>query len=107
MNDVINNLKKFDTCKIQLTLVIKFMSSKDTEEDHVKYSKSKSKVIVIHNKADEFIDKLFESLLSRCQIDLEISMKGSDFIFDYVDLLHYKCHKTIPKRGVSYIDSPI
>ena len=32
-------------------------------------------------------------------------MRGSDFIFDYVHLLYYKCHKINFKRGGSYIDS--
>ena len=30
------------------------------------------------------------------------SMKGSDFVFDYVHLLYYKCHKTNLNRGGSY-----
>ena len=34
------------------------------------------------------------------------SMRGSEFVFDYVDVLHYKCHKINPNRGGSYIDSP-
>ena len=33
-------------------------------------------------------------------------MKGSDFIFDSVQLLYYKCHKINIKREGSYIDSP-
>ena len=33
-------------------------------------------------------------------------MKGSEFVFDYVDLLYYKCDRTNPNRGGSYIDSP-
>ena len=33
-------------------------------------------------------------------------MRGSDFIFDCVDLLYYKCRKINPNRGGSYIDSP-
>ena len=33
-------------------------------------------------------------------------MKGSDFIFDSVHFLYYKCHKMNFKRGWSYIDSP-
>ena len=33
-------------------------------------------------------------------------MKGSQFVFDYVNLLYYKCHKTNPNCGGSYIDSP-
>ena len=32
-------------------------------------------------------------------------MRGSDFIFDCVNLLYYKCHKINFKRGGSYIDS--
>ena len=33
-------------------------------------------------------------------------MKGCEFVFDYVQLLHYKCHKIDPNCGGSYIDSP-
>ena len=33
-------------------------------------------------------------------------MKGSEFVFDYVHLLYYKCHKIDPNHGGSYIDSP-
>ena len=53
----------------------------------------------------EVIEDLFQSLLSRYQIGLEISMKGSDLTFDFVYLLFYKCHKINFKRGGSYVDS--
>ena len=33
-------------------------------------------------------------------------MKGSGFVFDYVHLLYYKCHKVYLNHGGSYIDSP-
>ena len=33
-------------------------------------------------------------------------MKGSNFIFDCVHLLYWKCHKLNLKRGGSYKDSP-
>ena len=33
-------------------------------------------------------------------------MKRSDFIFDLVQLMYYKCHKVSFIRGGSYIDSP-
>ena len=36
---------------------------------------------------------------------MEISIKGSDFIFDCVNFLHYKCHKISLKRGGSNINS--
>ena len=43
-----------------------------------------------------------ESLLSRYQIGLETSIKESDFIFDSVQLLYYKCHKINFKRSGSF-----
>ena len=52
------------------------------------------------------LHELFESLLSRCQTCLETSIRWSDFIFDSVQLLHYKCQKINFKRGESYIDFP-
>ena len=33
-------------------------------------------------------------------------MEGSELVFDYVDLLYYKCHKINPNCGGSYIDPP-
>ena len=33
-------------------------------------------------------------------------MKGSEFVFDYVQLLFYKCHKINRNCSGSYIDSP-
>ena len=54
--------------------------------------------------ADEVIKEHFQSLLSRYQIGLETSTRGSDCIFDSVYLLHYKCHKINFKRGESYIN---
>ena len=53
---------------------------------------------MINDEADEVIKELFQSLLSRYQIGLEILMKGSDF-------LYYKCHKIKPVRGGSCIYS--
>ena len=32
-------------------------------------------------------------------------MRGSKFVFDSVDLLHYNLHKISLNRGESYIDS--
>ena len=42
---------------------------------------------------------------NRNQNNLE-SMKGSEFVFDYVHLLYYKCYKINLNRGGSYVDSP-
>ena len=57
------------------------------------------------SEIDEIIKELFESLWQRYQEGLEESMKGSEFIFDSVDLLCYKLNKISLNRGGSYIDS--
>ena len=56
---------------------------------------------MINDKSDEIIEELFQSLLSRYQIALETSIRGSDFIFDCAHLLYYKCHKIDLKYGWS------
>ena len=61
---------------------------------------------MINDEADKVIEELFESLLKRYQNNLEKSMKDSKFVFDYVHLFCYKCHKINPNHGGSYIDSP-
>ena len=33
-------------------------------------------------------------------------MKGSDFVFNYLFLLYYKCHKINRNHGRAYIDFP-
>ena len=58
--------------------------------------KSNNKEIMINDKADRVIKKLFKSLLNRSQNNLETSMEGSEFVFDYVYLLYYKCPKINP-----------
>ena len=92
--------------KTQLIIAINFISSKDNDEGRVMHSKSDSIEIVINDKANEFMEELFQSFLSRYQIRLETSVKGSDFIFGCANLLYYKCQKASFKRGGSYIDSP-
>ena len=46
--------------------------------------------IMINDVADEVIKNLCDSLKNRYQDNLE-SMKGSEFVFDYVQLFYYKC----------------
>ena len=103
MNDI-NNLQKTDTQKIQSTIAINFVSSKDIDEEHVMHSKSHNIEIVIRDEADEVIKEIFKSLLYRYQIGLETSIKGGDFILDCVNLLHYKCHLINLECGASHID---
>ena len=50
------------------------------------HSKSDNVEIMIYDKAGEVIEELFDSLKNRYQNNLE-SMKGSGFVFDYIQLL--------------------
>ena len=90
---MINDLKALGEWKIQLLMVTNFMSFKDTNETRILHKKCDNIEIMIGNETDEIIEKLLDSLLQKYQKGLEESMKSSNFVFDRVDLLHYKCHK--------------
>ena len=79
--------------KIQSTIAINFISSKDNDEVPAMHSRIDNIEIMINAKANKVIEELFQSLLSEYQIGMETSMKGSNFVFDCVNLLCYKCHK--------------
>ena len=105
LRNIINNLQNSNAWKIQLIIVINFISSKDSEEDRVMHSSSDNIKSTFHSEVNDVIEKLFKSLRSKYWDCLEISMKRSHFIFDPVQLMYYKCHKVNFKRGGSYIDS--
>ena len=107
-NKVIDYETTLGEWKIQLTMTINFVSSKDdSDEIRTMHTKSDNIYILMGYETDEIIEELFKSLLQRYQEGLEESMKGSEFIFDSVNLLHYHLQKTSLKRtGSSYIDSP-
>ena len=56
------------------------------------HSKSDNIEIMINDKEDEVIEKTFKSLLKKYEIGLETSMRGIDFISNFVHLLYYECH---------------
>ena len=104
MKNIIIILQKSDTWKTQLTIAINFISPKDDGE-LVLYANSDNIEFMSYDNANEVVNELFEQLFSRYQAGLETSMTGSDFIFDSVQLLYYKCHKINFKRDGSYMDS--
>ena len=65
------------------------------------HSKSDNIELTINDESDEIIEQLFSSLRNRYQNNLE-SMRGTEFVFDYVHLFNYKCHRI----NLSYINSP-
>ena len=52
-------------------------------------------------ETNDVIKELFKSFFRRYQKKLETKMKGSEFVFDSLDLLYYKLHKIILNRGGS------
>ena len=66
LKNIIDNLKKSDTWKIQLTIAINFIYSKDNDdEESVKHSKSDNKEIMIRDKGYEVIEELFDSFITK------------------------------------------
>ena len=102
----VNDYKTQKEWKIQLTMVINFISSKDSDEICIMRAKSNNMEIMMGIEIDEIIEEPFESLLQKYQEGLERKMRESEFAFDSVDLLHYNLLKISLSRGKSYIDSP-
>ena len=68
LKNIINNLKKSDTWKIQVTITINFISSKyDNDKERVMHWKGDNIEITVNDEADEVIKELFESLKKRYQ----------------------------------------
>ena len=55
LSDMINYHKSEEEWKIQLTLAINFMSSKDSEETRTMHTKSHNIEIMMGNETDEII----------------------------------------------------
>ena len=77
--------------KIQLTMKINFVSSKDDSNEIRKmYIKSNNVNILMGSETDEIFEELFESLFQNYEKDLEESMRGNYFVIDSVDSLYYR-----------------
>ena len=60
IKDIINNFENSVTRKLQLTIAINFIYSKDTNEKCLIHSKSNNIEIMIYKKADKAIQELYE-----------------------------------------------
>ena len=65
LRNTIINLQNSDTWKMQLTIEINFISSKDSEEEHVMHSCSKNVKFTTCIYVNDVIEKLFKSLRSK------------------------------------------
>ena len=87
---------------------INFISSKDSEQTRTMHTKSHNIEIMMGNETWNYW-KTFWISFTKCSkrlVRLEESMRGSEFVFNSIDLLYYHLRKTSLKRGWSYIDSP-
>ena len=91
--------------KIQISMRANFISSKDTGETCIIYIWTDNVSIMRGSDTDYVIRKIFRSFLRNYQEELKI-IKGSDFVFESVELMDYKLHRVRLRRGGSYIKSP-
>ena len=84
---------------------LNFISSRDTGETCIYYVWSHNVSIMMQGKnINGIIRKNFNPFLHNYQQELKM-IKGSDFVFESVDLLDYKPHRVCLNRGESYIKS--
>ena len=67
LRNIITDLQNSDAWKIQLTIVIKFISSKDAEEERVMHSSTGNIKFTSYSNANEVIKEHFESLCAKYQ----------------------------------------
>ena len=75
MKDIIIDLQNYDTWKIHLTIAISFISSKDVDEERLMHAKSDNVELMSYDNVNDINDKLFQSIRSRYQGDLETPME--------------------------------
>ena len=71
LKEILNNLIKSDTWKIQLTIEITFISSKDTDEECIVYSKCDNVRIMIKVKQI----KLSKNFLNHFFLEIKLGWK--------------------------------
>ena len=105
MRKLIDDERKKGEWKIQLIMKINFISSKNLNDTRDMHCISDNIEIMMGFDTNEIILKKFNSLFQRYQKGLEVSMKGSDFVFDYVESLNYIFHIIDLKRSGSHIEN--
>ena len=91
--------------KLQLTVSIKFISSRNPEQFRIGYSYSENIEIMRGTDINNAVNNLLIGLKGNYINDLS-RMEGSKYHFEKVALLEYKFHKISLRRAGSYIDSP-
>ena len=84
---------------------VSFISSIGPEETRIYYTFSDNVSIIQGSDTNNITREIFRSFLHNYQKNLKI-IKGSDFVFESVELIDYRLHRVCLKRGGSYIKSP-
>ena len=92
--------------KIQINMHINLISSEDTGEARTIFVWSDNEEIRLGNEKDDIIKKLLKSFFNNYQKEEIVLKKGSDFVFESLNLLAYSVHKKSLKRGKPNIKSP-
>ena len=99
-NEVIDYETKYGEWKIQLTMSINFISSKDSAKTRNMHTKSDNIETMMGSETDDVIDEIFESLLQKYQKALEELIRENEFISDSLDLLPSTEIKFQKKRNI-------
>ena len=70
------------------------------------YTRSTPEEIILDCETEEVAEILIMQLLQKYQDHLQNKMKGSDFIFNGINYLHYDLNRITISKGGSYIESP-
>ena len=91
LSDMINDHKAAKTrvWKIQISVPVNFISSKDTGEIFTIYVWSDNENIMWSNETDNIMKKLFQSFLDNYQKEEKLMKVVSGFKFESVELLDY------------------
>ena len=87
-------------------MCLKFVYLIDTKDIRTFYVFCGNNEIRLGNEADDVIKSLIDSFLNSYQKEQQILRKQSNFVFENVESLTYRIHKTGLKRGISDIKSP-
>ena len=91
--------------KIQISMHVNFIFSKDTGETRTIYVWSDNVSIMQGSDTYDIITEIFRSFLHNYQEELT-KIKGRDFVFGGVEIVDYKLDRERLRRGGSYLKSP-
>ena len=104
LENMIANYISIGEWKLQLTISIRFISSRNPEQFRIRHSYSENNEIMSGTDINDVVINLLTTLKENYINDLSI-MEGSEYHFERIDLLKYKLHKVSLRRGRTYIDS--